>query len=124
MAGHHNSPLFFTAVLALLSPLLALHIENLERLKVNLDEIINIRSDGPLPDEAGGIIQRNRAADPQQAQRHSWPKDCSELPASSPSGIYIIQPTGQTTIVVYCEMNKEDGGWTVIQRNHRDTPVS
>lgn len=48
-AGHHNSPLFFTAVLALLSPLLALHIENLERLKVNLDEIINIRSDGPLP---------------------------------------------------------------------------
>lgn len=48
-AAHHSSLLFFTSVLALLSLLLALHIENLERLKVNLDEIINIHSDGPLP---------------------------------------------------------------------------
>lgn len=48
-AAHHYSPLFFTSMLALLSPLLALHIENLERLKVNLDEIVNIHSDGPLP---------------------------------------------------------------------------
>ncbi|NXL15075.1 FIBA protein, partial [Setophaga kirtlandii] len=102
-------------MLALLSPLLALHIENLERLKVNLDEIVNIHSDGPLPDEAGGIIQQNQATDPQQAQdRSSWPKDCSKVPASSPSGIYIIQPAGQQTIMVYCEMNREDGGWTVI----------
>ncbi|KAF4787410.1 Fibrinogen-like protein 1-like protein [Turdus rufiventris] len=125
MAAHHYSPLFFTSVLALLSPLLALHIENLERLQVNLNEIINIHSDRPLPDEAGGIFQWNQAADPQQEEgRSGWPKDCSELPASSPSGIYIIQPTGQQTIVVYCEMSKEDGGWTVIQRNHRDTPVS
>ncbi|XP_014736973.1 PREDICTED: fibrinogen-like protein 1-like protein [Sturnus vulgaris] len=124
MAAHHYSPLFFMSVLALLSPLLALHIENLERLKVNLDEIVNIHSNGPLPGEAGGIIQ-NRAADPQQEQgRSGWPKDCSELPASSPSGIYIIQPTEQQTIVVYCEISKEDGGWTVIQRNNKDTPVS
>uniref|UniRef100_A0A8C3QV26 Fibrinogen C-terminal domain-containing protein n=1 Tax=Cyanoderma ruficeps TaxID=181631 RepID=A0A8C3QV26_9PASS len=42
-----------------------------------------------------------------------WPKDCSELPASSPSGIYLHHP-----------MIREDGGWTVIQRNHRDTPAS
>ncbi|NWY34110.1 FGL1L protein, partial [Pheucticus melanocephalus] len=96
-------------MLALLSPLLALHTENLERLKVNLDKIVNICSDGPLPDEAGGIIQKN------QAQGHSsWPTDCSKVPASSPSGIYIIQPTGQQTIMVYCEMNREDRGWTVI----------
>ncbi|OWK52494.1 Fibrinogen-like protein A [Lonchura striata] len=103
VAAHHYSPLLFTSMLAQLSPLLALHIENLERLKVNLHETVNIHSNGPLP---------------------GWPKDCSELPASSSSGVYIIQPTGQQTIVVYCEMNREDGGWTVIQRNHRDTPVS
>lgn len=36
-------------MLALLSQLLALHIENLERVKVNLDEIVNIHSNGPLP---------------------------------------------------------------------------
>ncbi|NWZ72311.1 FGL1L protein, partial [Acrocephalus arundinaceus] len=113
-------------VLALLSPLLALHIENLERLKVNLDEIINIHSNGPLP---GMCFLESRLGCCVLVLQCSltlpgWPKDCSELPAGSPSGIYIIQPTGQQTIVVYCEMNREDGGWTVIQRNHRDTPVS
>uniref|UniRef100_A0A8U7N1T6 Uncharacterized protein n=1 Tax=Corvus moneduloides TaxID=1196302 RepID=A0A8U7N1T6_CORMO len=52
-----------------------------------------------------------------------WPRDCSKLPAGSPSGVYIIQPTGLPPIMVYSEMNG-NGGWTVIQRNHRDTPVS
>ncbi|NXO64915.1 FGL1L protein, partial [Phainopepla nitens] len=111
-------------VLALLSPLLALHIENLERLKVNLDEIINIRSNGPLPELQGQQTGMLCIGPPVFSHVPDWPKDCSDLPASSPSGIYIIQPTGQQTIVVYCEMNRENGGWTVIQRNHRDTPVS
>ncbi|NWU09105.1 FGL1L protein, partial [Cephalopterus ornatus] len=53
-----------------------------------------------------------------------WPKDCSEVPAGSPSGVYIIQPRGLHTILVYCEMGGADGGWTVIQRNNRDTPVT
>ncbi|NXU93385.1 C163A protein, partial [Xiphorhynchus elegans] len=52
------------------------------------------------------------------------PKDCSELPAGSPSGVYVIQPTGLHTIMVYCEMDEADGGWTVIQRNRRDTPIT
>lgn len=44
-AAHRSNLLFFPLVLALLAPLLALEIENLERLKVNLDEIINLHSD-------------------------------------------------------------------------------
>ncbi|NWI56926.1 FGL1L protein, partial [Calyptomena viridis] len=92
-------------VLALLVPILALEIENLGRLKGNLSEIINIRFRG-LP---YGMY---------------WPRDCSELPSGSSSGIYVIQPSGPYPIMVYCEMGEADGGWTVIQRNHRDTAIS
>ncbi|NXL36399.1 FGL1L protein, partial [Glaucidium brasilianum] len=53
-----------------------------------------------------------------------WPKDCSEVPAGSPSGIYVIQPTGLHPIVVSCEMNVTDGGWTVIQRNRQSTEIT
>ncbi|NXS45340.1 FGL1L protein, partial [Balaeniceps rex] len=53
-----------------------------------------------------------------------WPKDCSEIPAGSPSGVYVIQPTGLHPIVVYCEMNATDGGWTVIQRNQQSTEIT
>ncbi|NXI40834.1 FGL1L protein, partial [Galbula dea] len=52
------------------------------------------------------------------------PKDCSEVPTGNPSGIYIIQPTGLHPIVVYCEMNGTDGGWTVIQRNQQSTEIT
>ncbi|KFQ31488.1 Scavenger receptor cysteine-rich type 1 protein M130, partial [Merops nubicus] len=31
-----------------------------------------------------------------------WPKDCSEVQAGSPSGVYVIQPPGLHPIVVYC----------------------
>ncbi|XP_066058315.1 fibrinogen-like protein 1-like protein [Chamaea fasciata] len=52
-----------------------------------------------------------------------WPRDCSEVPAGSPNGIYIIQPTGQQTIMVYCEMNGADRGWTVIQGNQQNSAI-
>ncbi|KFO94524.1 Fibrinogen-like A, partial [Buceros rhinoceros silvestris] len=53
-----------------------------------------------------------------------FPTDCSEVPAGSPSGVYVIQPTGLQPIVVYCEMNVTDEGWTVIQRNRRSTEIT
>ncbi|KAM6315885.1 fibrinogen-like protein 1-like protein [Podargus strigoides] len=57
-------------------------------------------------------------------RKTSWSKDCSEVSAGSPSGIYVIQPTGLHPIVVYCEMNGTDGAWTVIQRNRQSTEIT
>ncbi|KAM6192714.1 fibrinogen-like protein 1-like protein [Sarcoramphus papa] len=111
-------------MLALLAPLLALDIENLGRLKANLDEIINLHSHKLHSDEDGKNTQQSRASDPLQTEHRSWPKDCSEVSAGSPSGVYVIQPTGLHPIVVYCEMNGTDGGWTVIQRNHQSTEIT
>ncbi|XP_050785174.1 fibrinogen-like protein 1-like protein isoform X1 [Gopherus flavomarginatus] len=54
----------------------------------------------------------------------AWPKDCSEIPSGSPSGIYLIQPTGLHQLVVYCDMNETAGGWTVLQRNQRNTQIT
>ncbi|NXQ88121.1 FGL1L protein, partial [Nyctibius grandis] len=112
-------------VLALLAPLLALNIENLKRLQANLHEITNLHSHEHHHDGARGGMRRSRAS-PERAAQHSWPKDCSEVSVGSPSGIYVIQPTGLHPIVVYCEMNgtSSDGGWTVIQRNQQSTEIT
>uniref|UniRef100_A0A8C8SB08 Uncharacterized protein n=1 Tax=Pelusios castaneus TaxID=367368 RepID=A0A8C8SB08_9SAUR len=52
------------------------------------------------------------------------PKDCSEIPSGSPSGVYVIQPTGLHELVVYCEMNETGEGWTVLQRNRHNTEIT
>ncbi|XP_021271749.1 fibrinogen-like protein 1-like protein [Numida meleagris] len=118
MAAHHSRLLLCTCVLALLTPLLAVEIENLTRLKANLPEIINLHSDRHHPGHDEGNARRGRASET------GWPKDCSEISAGSPSGIYVIQPSGLHPIVVYCEMNATDGGWTVIQRNRYNTDIT
>jgi len=52
-------------------------------------------------------------------------KNCCDLRIYPPSsGVYKMK-TGPFGIVnVYCDMNTADGGWIVIQRNKRDSPVS
>ncbi|NWX24046.1 FGL1L protein, partial [Aegotheles bennettii] len=109
-------------VLALLTPLLALNIVNLERLQATLDEIVNLHPGEPHP----GIRLRGCCAcwSSMFSPAPGWPKDCSEVAAGSPSGIYIIQPTGLHPIVVSCELSGTDGGWTVIQRNRQDTEIT
>uniref|UniRef100_A0A452I107 Fibrinogen C-terminal domain-containing protein n=1 Tax=Gopherus agassizii TaxID=38772 RepID=A0A452I107_9SAUR len=53
-----------------------------------------------------------------------WPKDCSEITWNRVSGVFVIQPTGLHQIVVYCDLNSTSEGWTVLQRNRRDTQIT
>lgn len=99
---------------------------NLYLLNGTMDDIMNAPPEpSQLGDGDGHVRQaRDIAHHPPVSHAAGWPKDCSEIPRGSHSGVYIIQPKGLHHLVVYCEMNVTHGGWTVIQRNQRDTPVT
>ncbi|XP_057262467.1 fibrinogen-like protein 1-like protein [Pezoporus wallicus] len=124
MASQHLCPLIFTCLLALAACLPALDIRNLHLLNGTLDEIMNVPPEPSQFDNDTQHVRQVRDVAPRPPAGHGWPKDCSEIPAGSRSGVYIVQPKGLHHIVVYCEMNVTHGGWTVIQRNQKDTPVT
>uniref|UniRef100_A0A669P8P6 Fibrinogen C-terminal domain-containing protein n=1 Tax=Phasianus colchicus TaxID=9054 RepID=A0A669P8P6_PHACC len=53
-----------------------------------------------------------------------FPADCSHLASSSPSGVYVIQPAQSPPRVVWCDMDTEGKGWTVVQRNTYNTEIT
>ncbi|XP_039364380.1 fibrinogen-like protein 1-like protein [Mauremys reevesii] len=122
MAAQHL--LLLTCLLALSATVLTLEIENPNIFNGTLDKILNLSPRDPVPVHSLGHGRGKRASDTRPPAGRTWPKDCSEIPSDSPSGIYLIQPTGLPQLVVYCDMNQTAGGWTVLQRNRHNTHIT
>ncbi|XP_065429233.1 fibrinogen-like protein 1-like protein [Chrysemys picta bellii] len=56
--------------------------------------------------------------------KRGFPKDCSNIPRDSPSGVHVIQPAGSPPRVVWCDMDTEGKGWTVVRRNSYNTEIT
>ena len=55
----------------------------------------------------------------------SFPRDCSEVSAGAQSSIHLIQPgtdRSQPPVAAYCDLHKDGGNWTVIQRRANKQP--
>ncbi|XP_018416740.1 PREDICTED: fibrinogen-like protein 1-like protein [Nanorana parkeri] len=61
---------------------------------------------------------------PKVRLQEGFPIDCDKLPKDSPSGVYVIKPDTSPPLVVYCHVDEDGKGWTVIQRNSYKTELT
>ncbi|XP_037071286.1 techylectin-5A-like [Pollicipes pollicipes] len=76
---------------------------------------VQSRLDGVEKRLGSQIAEVQSRLDGPQAQ-HRTPRDCSDLPAGSTSGVHLVRPGLRHPVPVYCDLDTDGGNWTVIQR--------
>ncbi|GCB79031.1 fibrinogen-like protein 1-like protein [Scyliorhinus torazame] len=91
-------------------------VEECSALTTDISSLINrIDNYGVLTDEQKAKVLN---LSPDQNGKVRLHKDCKAINRfeATPSGIYVIQPSGSYPFVVYCDMDTKGGGWVVLQR--------
>ncbi|XP_043229461.1 fibrinogen-like protein 1 [Amphibalanus amphitrite] len=92
------------------------HASRIAELNSSLETLQNMT--GSHDARIDGITLRLDAVQNASTDDDSVARDCSDLPAGSQSGIYLLRPglgaTGE--VPAYCDLETDGGRWTVIQR--------
>ena len=87
------------------------HKSQIDDQKLQLDVVVN-KTDFQQAQIDGNTLRLN------SLQTMSGRRDCSDLPAGSPSGVYLLQPglDGSARVAAFCDLDTDGGNWTIIQR--------